>query len=95
MNTDTPVEKIRQAILWQLDQLGVSDASNTRESMLIQNGYYCGRKFQCEDHEVVWFLEEDEVKFFNPQGDLLLATSAVQCIEHHQRTSPAIDRKAA
>ena len=95
MNQQTPVEKIRQAIAWQLSNLGVADVSDLRETMLIQNGLYCGRKFQCQAFEVVWFLEEDEIKFFSPSTELLHTTSALLCIEQYQTAAEQSDRRAA
>lgn len=80
MENQAPVEKARQAIAWHLGSLGVNQPENMREALLIHNGLFCGRKFQCEEYEVLWFLEEDEIKFFSPVGDLLIATSAIECI---------------
>ncbi len=95
MTTPTPVERIRQAIAWQLGSLGVRDASNMHETILIHNGLFCGRKFLCEDYEVVWFLEEDEIKFFSPCGDLLKATSALSSLQEWERTVLQSDDKRA
>lgn len=96
MTAPTPVERIRQAIAWQLRSLGVQDADSMHESILIHNGLFCGRKFQCEAYEVVWFLEEDEIKFFSPCGDLLRSGSAVSCIEELERAQlPSESRRAA
>ena len=93
MNTETPVEKIRQAIAWQLGSLGVQNTSVLHETILIHHGLFCGRKFQCEDYQVVWFLEEDEIKFFSPLGELLRTTSAIACIQEYEHSRP--DRRAA
>lgn len=98
MQSDAPVEKIRQAIAWQLGSLGVRDTSLMHETILIHNGLFCGRKFQCEEFEVVWFLEEDEIKFFSPCGDLLRASTAVACLQELERAQQRHDggeRKAA
>lgn len=95
MNNATPVERIRQVIAWQLGRLGVRDTQDMHETMLIHHGLFCGRKFQCEEHEVVWFLEEDEIKFFSPLGELLIASSAVACIEAYEREHPSSGRRAA
>ncbi|MEM7476543.1 MAG: hypothetical protein AAF483_16265 [Planctomycetota bacterium] len=81
MNNDTPVEKTRQAISYHLSTLGAANADSLHETMLIHNGLFCGRKFQVDDYEVVWFLEEDEIKFFSPVGDLLKSCSAIECTE--------------
>ncbi|MEM8734708.1 MAG: hypothetical protein AAGG44_10825 [Planctomycetota bacterium] len=96
MENETPVEKARQAIAWQLRSLGVQDTDSMHETMLIRTGLFCGRKFQCEEHQVVWFLEEDEIKIFSPIGDLLKATSAMECIRSFDLASaPQEHRKAA
>jgi len=86
MTQATPVEKIRLAIAEQLIQLGVQATESLHETILIRNGLFCGRKFQCEGHEVVWFIEEDELKFFSPCGELLMATSGIPfLLEAEQR----------
>lgn len=86
MTQATPVEKIRLAIAEQLIQLGVQATESLHETILIRNGLFCGRKFQCEGHEVVWFIEEDELKFFSPCGELLKATSGIAfLLEAEQR----------
>lgn len=95
MSSTTPVERIRQAIAWQLGSLGVRDSSTMHETILIHNGLFCGRKYQCEDYEVVWFLEEDEIKFFSPCGDLLRASSAVSCLHEHDSQPQFSERRAA
>ena len=93
MNTETPVERIRQAIAWQLEHLGVQEIDSIHETILIHNGMFCGRKFECEDYQVVWFIEEDEIKFFSPVGDLLRATSAIDCLQRYDVSEQA--RRAA
>lgn len=42
-----------------------------QESILIRDGYYCGRRFDAGLCEAVWFLEEDEVKISDPLGQVL------------------------
>lgn len=80
MDSETPVERTRRAIGWQLGKLGVRNPASMHETILIHNGLFCGRKFHCEEYEVVWFLEEDEIKFFSPVGDLLKISSSADCI---------------
>lgn len=43
---------------------------------------------------VVWFIEEDEIKFFGPCGDMLKATSVVDCLSQYAG-QPHIQRRAA
>ena len=99
MTNATPVEKIRAAIAWQLSSFGAQVVESMHETILIRNGLFCGRKFQAEGHEVVWFIEEDEIKFFSPCGDLLKSTSAIACVREHEQTqeehSHSDQRKAA
>ncbi len=84
MNATTPVERIRLVIARQLSQLGATETDSVEESILIRNGLFCGRKFRCSGYHVVWFIEEDEIKFFSPCGDLLKATSAIACIHEYE-----------
>lgn len=50
----------------------VADAADPRgEATLIQDGYFCGRRFRFPLHQAVWFVEEDEVKIRDFQGNLL------------------------
>jgi len=74
------IERIREAIGSQLVSMGVSDLDTLRETILIRNGLYCGRKLECQGHTVVWFVEEHQIKFFGPCGNLILATSPDQCL---------------
>lgn len=95
MNSETPVEKAREAIAWHLQALGVKRIETMHETMLIRNGLFCGRKFECEQHQVVWFLEEDEIKFFSPVGEMLKATSALECIFAYENREFQEQRRAA
>jgi hypothetical protein len=74
------LERIRAAIRAELASLGVHDLSGFNETILIRNGVYCGRKYRCQGHHVVWFVEENEIKFFGPSGDLLRSSSPERCL---------------
>ena len=86
------LERMRAAIGAELKAHGVNDTSEMRETILIRNGLYCGRKFECQGHHVVWFTEENQIKFFSPSGNLILATSPQECLtrEVAEQPSPAI-----
>jgi hypothetical protein len=89
-------EKVRAAVGWQLKKLGVRDTGSMHETILIHNGLFCGRRFQCEEFQAVWFLEEDEIKFFGPCGEMLQVSSVEGCVDHlEQRTAVDGDRRAA
>lgn len=72
--------KIRNAIATELLALGAGDVSDLRETILIRDGLFCGRKFQSQGFSVVWFMEENEIKFFGPTGQLLRATTPEHCV---------------
>jgi hypothetical protein len=74
------LERIRAAISGELLALGVSDLAELRETILIRDGLFCGRKFRCCGHSVVWFMEENQIKFFGPAGNLLRTASPEQCL---------------
>ncbi|GAA4466240.1 hypothetical protein [Novipirellula rosea] len=40
------------------------------ESLLIRDGFFCGRCFRTEAFRAVWFIEEDELKIYSNSGTL-------------------------
>ena len=99
--SSTPVERIRQAICAKLSRLANEPVASLHETILIRNGLYCGRKFQAANYEVVWFIEEDEIKFFGPCCNLLEAVSAVGLLDDRfqvvadLKAQPLEERRAA
>ena len=71
MRHDQLTESVRQQIRSRFQQLGVSAADTLRETILICNGCYCGRRFEADGLQAIWFIEEDQVKFFHREGGLL------------------------
>ena len=60
------------------EQLGIPieiAESNIRESLLIIDGIYCGRRFSLDGYTLTWFVEENQVKMMSPQGQLVTACS--------------------
>ena len=94
MSSSSPIERMRSAIAHQLRQFGAQPKADLHETLLIRNGLFCGRKYLCDGHLVVWFIEEDEIKFFSPCGDLLKAMSAIECLANCDQ-QPANVRRAA
>ncbi|MCA9132975.1 MAG: hypothetical protein KDA45_07460, partial [Planctomycetales bacterium] len=80
----------------QLNSMGAETVDSIGETLLIRDGLFCGRKFQCAGYEVVWFVEEDEIKFFSPCGELLKAVSALAAIrEYEERHDDYPQRRVA
>ncbi|TWU35681.1 hypothetical protein Q31b_51160 [Novipirellula aureliae] len=46
------------------------DSGIVSESMLIRDGFFCGRCFQANGFRAVWFMEEDELKIYADDGKL-------------------------
>ena len=54
------------------------------ETMLIRNGYFCGRRFRFQLYHAVWFIEEDEVKILGPDGAIAarLSSQEIDALAH-------------
>jgi hypothetical protein len=53
------------------------------ESILIRDGYYCGRRFELGDYRAVWFLEEDILKISTADGQLCCVLSGPEITASH------------
>jgi len=62
------LEFVRQYVEETFSKLGASSPGSFRETILVRDGNYCGRRFVCDELEAVWFVEEDELKFHGPRG---------------------------
>lgn len=60
-------------------------AEEMSESILIRDGYYCGRRFVCGALSAVWFAEEDQIKLFDQDGQLVESLAIEQFRESVQR----------
>ena len=41
-----------------------------RESILIRDEFFVGRRFHTESHTAIWFIEQDELKVYEADGQL-------------------------
>ena len=64
-------EAVRRRVAATFNHLGVAQDAELRESILIRDGSYCGRRFEADDAHAVWFLEEDQLKFYRADGGAL------------------------
>ena len=78
--------RVREIISQYFTQRGVTVEGDPCETILIRDGHYCGRRFKASGHEVIWFVEEDELKFYLPDGGLT---------EVLDLSTPMSDRKVA
>jgi hypothetical protein len=68
--SDQSIETIREFIQELFQQAGAEAGSPTHEALLIRNGYYCGRKFERDGLQAIWFIEEHQIKLYGQQGHL-------------------------
>ncbi len=52
--------------------LGPEGSLICRESMLIRDEFFCGRKFHAQHYTAVWFIEEDVLKIYRADDSLEL-----------------------
>lgn len=70
MDSSNPT-RVRQLIDDLLIRYGTPRNAEARETLLIHEGTYCGHRINKGDFHAVWFIEEDQVKVFGPDGALL------------------------
>ena len=58
------IDEIRRQVSETFARMEVSGPGQFRESILIRKGSYCGRRFEAQGAYAIWFVEEDEVKFY-------------------------------
>jgi hypothetical protein len=64
------VDSVRQTIVATFAAMGLPEPEQFRETLLLCDGNYCGRRFQHEVAQAVWFFEENEIKFYGEDGRL-------------------------
>ncbi len=93
MSNVIDAEKVRAYVAHTLTGFGAQQDAKLQESILIRGGLFCGRKYACDGYEGIWFIEEDQIKFFAPCGDLLLSDSLSASMLRVDEAQPA--RRAA
>lgn len=75
MASRTHAETIRTRVRSIFETRGVATDAEMCESLLIRDGFFCGRRFEMDGLCAVWFVEEDELKIYDRDGALLAAKS--------------------
>ena len=65
------VQRVRRLVRDTISELSHEPAEHLQETILIRDGYYCGRRFQADHVQAIWFMEEGEVKFYAVDGGVL------------------------
>ncbi len=63
--------EIRQFIQQRFAELSPTAGSIVDETLLIRDGQYCGHRYRATDLTAVWFLEENEIKFYDQAGHVI------------------------
>ncbi|MGE0757169.1 MAG: hypothetical protein AB7F89_24000 [Pirellulaceae bacterium] len=65
------LERVRDIVKRQFSDHGIEPGSDFAETILIRDGYYCGRSFTSGGMRAVWFVDEDLIKIFGRDHSLL------------------------
>lgn len=64
------IEQIRLLVATQFEGMGGERDTTISETLLIRNGFYCGRRFRLSNLEAVWFFEEKQLKIYAHDGSV-------------------------
>ena len=64
------LEAIREVVIQAFAEYA-SPGVEFSESVLIREGFYCGRRFTSDAARAVWFADENIVKFYCADGQFL------------------------
>lgn len=64
------IAEVRQQVSETFAHMQVPQPDQFRESILLRGGAYCGRRFEADGAYAIWFLEEDEVKYYATAPDV-------------------------
>ncbi len=78
-------EEIRQHARRRLEEMGAAPQADLVETILIRDGYYCGRRFSCDGFSAVWFVEETQVKFYHRDGRVVTSCSVEELLGKSRR----------
>ncbi len=67
------LELVRQHVRATFTTQGVEDLDDCCETILIRDGFYCGRCFAYDSYRAIWFVEENVVKFYGSDSEFLLS----------------------
>lgn len=84
------VEQVRLLVRQTFLEWNIPAADGLEETILIRNGFYCGRRFAVAAAHAIWFCEENQLKFYGEQGTVLFVVQNVD-----QKVAGLADRSLA
>ncbi len=85
MNYAHLTEEIRRHARRRMETLGANPQGEMIETILIRDGYYCGRRLECDGLSAVWFVEEHQLKFYGRDGSVLTTCSVSDLVPAPRR----------
>jgi hypothetical protein len=64
-------ETVRRLIAATFVELGIGGDHELVETILIRAGAYCGRRFETSGGHAIWFVEENQIKFYRADGSVV------------------------
>ncbi|MFO7901835.1 MAG: hypothetical protein ACQESR_00120 [Planctomycetota bacterium] len=62
--------EIRSLVRNRFDKAGAPMEATLEEAMLIRHGCFCGRRFHADGLQAIWFIEENQIKFYDREGSI-------------------------
>ena len=87
MHNDRQTIEVRSHVRGVFLQHGASQEDPIEEAILIRDGFYCGRRFQCGELKAVWFVEEDQLKIYDQEGVVQKATVSLILQQPQQKAA--------
>jgi hypothetical protein len=69
-------DSVRRQITQVFVDLGDIEPVELRETIMIRDGSYCGRRFEGRAASAVWFAEENQIKVFRADGTIARVVEA-------------------
>lgn len=76
MTNSQRLQIVRQRVAEWLTSHGYAVPEEISESILIRDGFYCGRRFKLDECTAVWFTEDDQIKIYDSESKLLTSFMA-------------------
>ncbi len=61
-------QRVRELVLHSAVDFGVRQPIPCGETLLLRDGYYCGRCFKFESLRAIWLSDANQVKFYSDAG---------------------------
>jgi hypothetical protein len=75
---------IRQVVRNIFVELGQSEDCKTTEHILLRDDLYCGRRFQADGLQAIWFIEEDQIKVYAKDGTVARVLSSSEVFQYYE-----------